>query len=121
MNSNSKVKKTKHHKTSKFREFMDDWDYYATPITLSFNKKDKFSTIPGFICSILSLIIIVLYFYLRIGSFTALDSYTTTNSIIFNGVGHNGNLFTIKNTDVTLAYKIGSTDTVVAAAIDTYV
>ena len=100
---------------------MDDWDYYATPITLSFNKKDKFSTIPGFICSILSLIIIVLYFYLRIGSFSALESYTTTSSISFNGVGRDGNKFIINNTDVTLAFKIGSTDPDVSAAIDQYV
>ena len=57
---------------------MEGWDYYATPITLTFNKKDKFSTMPGFICTVLTFIIIILYFGLRLNIFTGggLGSYT---------------------------------------------
>jgi prolipoprotein diacylglyceryltransferase len=89
---------------------MDDWDYYATPITLSFNKKDKFSTIPGFLCTILTIIIIILYFVLRIGNFKNLESYTTTSSVKYNGIGQNKTTFNIETSQVTIAFKIGSTD-----------
>ena len=39
------------------------WDIYAKPITLAFNKKPAFATVPGGLCSMITLIFFILVLF----------------------------------------------------------
>jgi len=41
--------------------FFHKWDWYANPVTLTYNQKKSFTTVPGAICSIISGILLIYY------------------------------------------------------------
>ena len=61
---------------------------YASGIGLTFNRKPKFSTVPGGICSLLTAYMIIAYLVLKIIQLVYFDTQTQTDTISYNT--HNG-------------------------------
>ena len=68
-NSQSDTGFKNHSHTPSSFSWLKKYDLYATPITLNFNKKGKFATIPGAICTFVSAMIIIFFLCLRIIQF----------------------------------------------------
>ena len=49
--------------------FFHQFDWYANPVTLTYNQKKSFTTVPGAICSIISASLLLYYVVLNITLF----------------------------------------------------
>jgi hypothetical protein len=123
----------------KIIDFVKGYDYYANPITLTFNKKGSFSTLPGGLCSLFTTFLILLYFMLKIYMLATEATLLKTDSIFFNTIDQtNANItqphfsgfgesisysdsLTISSDNVTIGYKLSSTNPLLDPMIDKYV
>jgi hypothetical protein len=76
--------KTADEKPSSFWEWVRGNDMYASPITLTFNKKPKFTTVQGGLCSLFSFAIIILYFSLKFITMIDQTQLTKSDVITYN-------------------------------------
>lgn len=87
---------------------------YSSPITLTFNKKPTFSTVPGGICTIVSAILILLNLTFAITSLMIDHKVFVKERVIQNyGIDIdkiNANAYNISTENTTLAYKIISSN-----------
>jgi len=65
-----------------FYGFLHQYDFYAIPISLTFNKKGSFQTVLGGICSIMTTILVLVYFAAKIDAFADLN-FTLSSQISY--------------------------------------
>ena len=66
------------------QDWIKGYDKYATPIGLTFNRKPKFTTAAGGVCSLISAIIIIAFLALKIITLVYYSSDTVANTIHYN-------------------------------------
>ena len=121
--------------TTRMGTWLQSWDMYASPITLTFNKKPKFTTVPGGICSFITAFLIISYFCLQIYQMISSTGVTINQRILFNsdpqvatdvrpvgaGLTADQTQFSIRTENTTIAFKLGSTSEPLVPIIDRYV
>jgi hypothetical protein len=108
-------------KGSKFGKWIESHDMYASPITLTYNRSPKFTTVPGGICSIITGTLIVTFFCLKIflllrqsgvqvkvSSEIYLNSVAEGSNMIHPDLHSISDLFNITTNNATLAFKLSS-------------
>ena len=55
--------------------FFHQFDWYANPVTLTYNQKKSFTTVPGAICSIISGVLLIYYVCANIAVFWSSDGW----------------------------------------------
>lgn len=121
---------SKSSKNRSFSSWIQKYDNYATPITLNFDKKGKFSTIPGGLCTFFSGAVIILFIMLRCLEFfeTSYSHSSRLTSLSCKNETISCKNDTIDKTPIrlvedthTLAFMIRSDNPYIQANIDSYV
>jgi hypothetical protein len=96
--------------------FLKSHDWYATSISLSFNKKPKFGTIPGAICTIISALIIISSIAVKMVDYESLTSYKVATTIHVEEIPEYQIKYDFEK--IELAFDLYSADKVVNEKMD---
>ena len=59
----------------RMQEFWHQFDWYANPVTLTYDQKKSFTTVPGAVCSIVSGALLLYYILLNVSLFWEEDKW----------------------------------------------
>ena len=59
--------------------FLHRFDYYANPVTLTYNQKKSFRTVPGALCSLITGLALIYYFVVSITLYIVESEYSVSD------------------------------------------